>query len=77
MQFPKDIDKLNKPVDKTNGTSPQTVNALYTFLIEIVFPSYFTSLYIIIKQMKRANYMDSQGYIAMKFLMVLMTQEPL
>jgi endothelin-converting enzyme/putative endopeptidase len=41
LEFPKDIDKLDKPVDKTEWyMSPQTVNAYYNPAYnEIVFPA--------------------------------------
>jgi endothelin-converting enzyme/putative endopeptidase len=55
LEFPKDIDKLDKPVDKTEWyMSPQTVNAYYNPAYnEIVFPAaIYKRLSIIIKQMK-------------------------
>jgi predicted metalloendopeptidase len=53
-EFPKDIDKLDKPVDKTEWyMSPQTVNAYYNPAYnEIVFPAAILQAPIIIKQMK-------------------------
>jgi endothelin-converting enzyme/putative endopeptidase len=54
VEFPKDIDKLDKPVDKTEWyMSPQTVNAYYNPAYnEIVFPAAILAPSIIIKQMK-------------------------
>jgi endothelin-converting enzyme/putative endopeptidase len=55
LEFPKDNDKLDKPVDKTEWyMSPQTVNAYYNPAYnEIVFPAAILQApSIIIKQMK-------------------------
>jgi endothelin-converting enzyme/putative endopeptidase len=45
LEFPKDIDKLDKPVDKTEWyMSPQTVNAYYNPAYNDCFSgSYFTT----------------------------------
>jgi endothelin-converting enzyme/putative endopeptidase len=47
LNFQKDIDKLDKPVDKTEWyMSPQTVNAYYNPAYnEIVSGSYFTGAF--------------------------------
>jgi endothelin-converting enzyme/putative endopeptidase len=47
MEFSKDMDKLQKPVDKTEWyMSPQTVNAYYNPYNEIVFHSHFATAFL-------------------------------
>jgi predicted metalloendopeptidase len=75
LEFPKDIDKLDKPVKTEWYMSPQTVNA---YIIRRIMRLYFRQrfykrLSIIIKQMK-LNYGGIGAVIGHEILMVLMTR---
>jgi endothelin-converting enzyme/putative endopeptidase len=77
LEFPKDIDKLDKPVDKTEWyMSPQTVNAYYNPAYnEIVFPAAILQAPFYNYQADEAvNYGGIGAVIGHEILMVLMTR---
>jgi endothelin-converting enzyme/putative endopeptidase len=75
LEFPKDIDKLDKAVDKTEWyMSPQTVNAYYNpSYNEIVFPAAILQPPFYNWPLMRLNYGGIGAVIGQKSLMDLMT----
>jgi endothelin-converting enzyme/putative endopeptidase len=76
LEFPKDIDKLDKPVDKTEWyMSPQTVNAYYNPAYnDCISGSDFTSAFYNYQADEAVNYGGIGAVIGHEILMVLMTR---